>query len=254
MTLRDEGAAFLLAVQFLTRLPVPGSTLWSPDRMAAMPRWMPAVGMLIGLLTGLAYLAAVQVFAPLLAALLSTALSLMLTGALHEDGLADTCDGLGGGATRDRALEIMRDSRIGTYGAAALGMMLGAKVLALGSLPVAVVLPALVAAHAASRASAVVVIATSAYVRDQGAGRALAGGTSCRALVLPLGIAALACLPLLWAVPAMGLSCAVAGLVLGHLLVRRWFERRLGGHTGDCLGAVQQCSEIGFLLGLLAWL
>ena len=252
MTLREEARVFLLAVQFLTRLPVPVD--WSPERMAATPRWHPGVGVLIGVLTGLAYLAAVQVFPPLMAALLSTAFSLLLTGCFHEDGFADACDGLGGGQTRDRALEIMRDSRLGTYGTAGLGMMLAAKVLALGSLPVASVLPALVAGHAASRASSVLVIATSAYVRDHGTGKPVSEGMSRRDLRLPLAVGGLACLPLLAVVPPGAVLAALTGLVLGHWLMRRRFERRLGGYTGDCLGAVQQCSEIGFLLGLLAWL
>ncbi len=247
--LRDEGATFVLALQFLTRLPLPD--VYAPARMAALPRWFPAAGALIGGLVALAWLAAAAAFPPALAALLSTAFGLLLTGCFHEDGFADACDGLGGGATRERALEIMRDSRLGTYGAAGLGMMLAVKVAALAALAPGLVPFALVAGHAASRASAVAALATSAYVRDHGTGKPVAEGLSpgglAFAFALACGVAPLALLP-----PAGALAGAL-GLAAGHLAMRRAYERKLGGYTGDCLGAVQQVSEAGFLLGLLAW-
>lgn len=246
---RNEAAVFLLALQFLTRLPVPARG-YTPARLAATPRWLPAVGALIGGLVALAWLAAAAVFPPVLAVLLATAFGLLLTGCFHEDGFADACDGLGGGATRARALEIMRDSRLGTYGAAGLGMMLATKVAALAALPGALVPLALVAGHAASRASAVVVIATSAYVRDHGTGKPVATGLGRAGLAF-----ALACglAPLLFLPPLAALG-GLAGLILGHLAMRRTYQRKLGGYTGDCLGAVQQVSEVGFTLGLLACL
>jgi adenosylcobinamide-GDP ribazoletransferase len=247
--LRGEAAVFLLALQFLTRLPLPARG-YSAARMSATPRWLPAVGALIGGLVALAWLAAAAVFPPVLAVLLATAFGLLLTGCLHEDGFADACDGLGGGATRARALEIMRDSRLGTYGAAGLGMMLAAKVAALIALPGALIPLALVAGHAASRASAVAVIASSAYVRDHGTGKPVATGLSRRSLAFALacGVA-----PLLFLPPLAALG-GFAGLILGHLAMRSAWQRKLGGYTGDCLGAVQQVSEVGFTLGLLACL
>lgn len=246
---RNEAAILLLAVQFLTRLPVPAQG-HTPARLAATPRWFPAVGALIGGLIALAWLAAASVFPPVLAALLATAFGLSLTGCFHEDGFADACDGLGGGATRAKALEIMRDSRLGTYGAAGLGMMLATRVAVLAALPGALVPLALVAGHAASRASAVAVIATSTYVRDHGTGKPVATGLGRGGLAFALacGLAPLSLLPPL---AALG---GLAGLLLGHLAMRRAFERKLGGYTGDCLGAVQQTSEVGFTLGLLACL
>ena len=246
---RDEAAVFLLALQFLTRLPVPARG-YTPARLAATPRWLPAVGALIGGLVALAWLAAAAVFPPVLAVLLATAFGLLLTGCFHEDGFADACDGLGGGATRAKALEIMRDSRLGTYGAAGLGMMLATRVAALAALPGGLVPLALVAGHAASRASAVVVIATSVYVRDHGTGKPVATGLGRAGLAF-----ALACglAPLLLQPPLAALG-GLAGLILGHLAMRRTYQSKLGGYTGDCLGAVQQASEVGFTLGLLACL
>lgn len=252
--LADELVIFLLAVQFLTRLPVPGDVGYTPARMAATVRWHPGVGLLIGALTGAVFWACALVFPPLLAALLSTAFGIMLTGAFHEDGFADACDGLGGGVTRERALEIMRDSRLGTYGAAGLGLMLAGKVLALGALPLIAVPWVLIAGHGASRASSVLVIAGSAYVRDHGTGKPVADGISGRGLAFAMATAAIGLVPLFFVLPLVAVAAGLSGLALGHILMRRRFERRLGGYTGDCLGAVQQCSEIGFYLGVVAWL
>jgi adenosylcobinamide-GDP ribazoletransferase len=251
---REEISVFLLAVQFLTRLPV-GDPGWSPARMAATPRWHPGVGLLIGAMTGAAFWVALLAFPPVLAALLATAAGLLLTGCFHEDGFADACDGLGGGTTRERALEIMRDSRLGTYGAAGLGMMLAGRVAALAALaPLVPAVWLLVAGHALSRASSVLVIATSRYVRDHGTGKPVSEGISRSDLGVAMAVAALSAVPLVLAVGPAAVGLGLAGLFLGHWLMRRVFERKLGGYTGDCLGAVQQCSEIGFYLGLLAWL
>ncbi len=252
--LADEWAVLLLAVQFLTRLPLPADVGWTPERMAATPRWHPFVGVLIGLVCAAVYMLAAHVFPPTIAALLSTAAGLLATGCFHEDGFADSCDGLGGGSTRERALEIMRDSRIGTYGAAGLGMMLAGKVLALGALPVAIAPWVLIAGHAASRASSVLVIATSSYVRDHGTGKPVSDGISGASLTFALATGAAALLALAFVVPPAAIAGGLAGLGAGHLLMRARFERRLGGYTGDCLGAVQQTSEVGLLLGVLACL
>lgn len=242
--LREEWKVFLLAVQFLTRVPV--NPDWSEARMAATPRWYPAVGLLVGAVGATVFWAASWIFPTVMALILSTGATVLLTGAFHEDGFADFCDGLGGAVTRERALEIMRDSRLGTYGAVGLGLLLAAKIAALATVPGPMVLWALIAGHAASRASAVLVIATSDYVRDHGTGKPVATGRD--GLGPAWLVALLALLPL--GGSAVG---AVAGLALGHLAVRRVFERRLGGYTGDCLGAVQQASEVGLYLGIAAW-
>lgn len=244
---------FRLAVQFLTRLPV-ADVGYTPERMARTPKWHPAVGALIGALTGAVFFAGSLVWPPVVAVLVSVAAGLLLTGCFHEDGFADACDGLGGGSTRERALEIMRDSRLGTYGVAGLTMMLAGKVAVLAALPVWAVPFALVAGHAASRASSVQVLATSTYVRDHGTGKPVSEGIGRADLRFALLSGALACVPLMMAVGITAVLVGGAGLVLGHWLMRSRFERRLGGYTGDCLGVVQQCSEIGFLLSVLAWL
>lgn len=247
-----EWHIFLLATQFLTRLPVVAR--YSPERMAATPGWYPAVGLLIGASVAAVYWIAAMVFPPMLAALLSTVAGLLLTGCFHEDGFADACDGLGGGATRERALEIMRDSRLGTYGAAGLGMMLAVKVVSLGAMPGGVVPAVLIAGHAASRAASVVIMATSSYVRAEGAGKPVARGVTGRRLGLALGLSGAAMAAVALVAPVWAVLGGGAGLMLGAVATRARFERRLGGYTGDCLGAVQQVSEVGFYLGVLACL
>jgi adenosylcobinamide-GDP ribazoletransferase len=251
--LHEEARALALAWTFLTRVPLPVGPRPTPRRLAAALRYLPLVGILIGAVGALALLLAAQALPMVPAVLLSIAATVALTGALHEDGLADTLDGLGG-ADADRALAIMRDSRIGTYGALGLGLTLALKASALALMPLGVAAAALVAGHATSRLSSLALVATSAYARDAGTGGFTAAGVSRRALALATAVGAVV---LLLAMPFAGFGAVVTGIVglaVGHLLARAAFERRLGGYTGDCLGATQQLSEAGFYLGLLAWL
>lgn len=247
--LAEEWASFLLACQFLTRLPVPAR--WDAARMAAAPRWYPAAGLVVGALAAGAYLLAATRFSPDIAALAALATGMLVTGCLHEDGFADVCDGLGGNAPRARALEIMRDSRLGTYGVAGLALMLLGQWQALAGLGAGLAPLALLAGHAASRASCVVVMATSRYARPEGAATSVSGGVGPGSVAVALGVAALPFALLLLRAPAA--AAGLAGLVLAHLLTRAWFERRLGGYTGDCLGAVQQTGMLAFSLGVLGW-
>lgn len=244
-----ELPAFLLALQFLTRLGVKAP--YSVEAMRHSPRWYPGVGVVVGGISALVYGAGYWLFSPLIGVLLAVAAGMVVTGALHEDGFADACDGLGGTRPKERVLEIMRDSRIGTYGVLGLMLMVGCKVAALQALPGDAVAFVLIAGHAASRASMLWVMASSDYVRDQGAGSAVAGGIDRHALSVALVTTGLALLPLIFVVPLASIITGIAGLTFGHLVMRHWYEPRLGGYTGDCLGAVQQCSELGFTLGLL---
>ena len=252
MRVREELAVFLLAVQFLTRWPVRSQGLFTEARLTAATRYYPLVGAMIGAFSGAVFWFAQLVFPASLAIVLATAASLLATGAFHEDGFADTCDGLGGGTSRERALEIMRDSRLGTYGAAGLGLMLAAKVLALAATPPEIVPWLLIAAHAASRTSAVLAIAASSYVRDAGIARPVADSVAPDSLALVLVTGTAAVLALLAVAAPTAILAGVGGLAIGHLAMRGLYERKLGGYTGDCLGAVQQTSELGMYLGVAA--
>ncbi len=250
--LREELSIAGLAVQFLTRLPVPDPG-WSEDRMAATPRWYPAVGALVGALSGLIFLIALHLVPVAVAAVLATAGGILITGAFHEDGLADSADGLGGGSTRERALEIMRDSRLGTYGTLALVFVVLAKISALSAMPMLAPV-ALIAAHAVSRWSTLWVMFGMDYARDHGTGKPVAAGIETGGLIFAGVCAGAAMVPLAWMAGPSAVLAAIIGAVLGHWAMRARFARKLGGYTGDTLGAVQQVSEIGFYLGLLAWL
>ena len=228
---------------------------WTDTRAGRSPRWYPLVGALIGTAAALVYAALTWMFPPALAALGAVGFGMLLTGCLHEDGLADVCDGLGGGATRERALEIMRDSRIGAFGALGLGLVVAATVMALADLPPVVAAMGLIAGHAASRAAIVFVVLTCDYARADGAARHVAQDASDRGVaqvVLISMVVALAPLAFVAGLPAV--FCGLVGLVLGVVVIRCAFMRRLGGYTGDCLGGTQQLAEIGFYLGVLAWL
>ena len=256
-----ELAALGLALRLLTRWPLPrheagpASSASAPgvEQSAAAVSWYPLVGILIGAFAGIVFCLAHLVFPVALAVVLATAATLLATGALHEDGFADACDGLGGGATRERALEIMRDPRLGTYGAAGLGLLLAARVLALAAAPVETIPWLLVAAHAASRASMALALGTGTYARPTGIAAPLteSSPSGVRVAVAVVIGAAASCSLLFEATPAV-LLAGLGGLALGHLLMRLAYERRLGGYTGDCLGGVQQASELGMYLGALA--
>lgn len=251
--MKDEGASFLLAVQFLTRLPVQTGTLYTPKRMADSVRYYPLVGVLVGAASALVFIGADAILPQTISVLFAIVAGLLVTGAFHEDGLADTFDGVGGGLTREKSLEIMKDSRLGTYGTLALIAALALKAGALITLSSELLIAGLIAGHGLSRFSSVLVIITSRYVREDGTGKPVAGGASPTSFIIAVMTAGAVIAAWLVYLPAAALGIAVAGLMAGHILMRLFFEPKLGGYTGDTLGAVQQASEIGFYLGLVAW-
>lgn len=239
----------LMAIQYFTRVPMPSWVGHSAEHLSGTARYFTAVGVLVGGIGALVLWATSLILPGPLPVILSTATTVFLTGAFHEDGLADTFDGLGGGATRERALEIMKDSRIGTFGSAALVLTLMIKVAALSALPVMFAIVVLIAGHAFSRACAVTLLFAGSHVGNPELSRA-------RVVAQPMSwgefiVAALVgVVPLYWC----GMH-AVAGFVCASLVLfvlARWFMRRLGGFTGDTLGAAQQLTEITFYLAVLA--
>ena len=251
--LREEAAIAALAAQFLTRLPIPDPG-YSAARMAATPRWYPGVGLGLGVVLGAALWLGLAVFPPVVAVLLVTGLGVFMTGAFHEDGFADLCDGLGGGWTRDRALEIMRDSRVGAYGAIGIGLVMAVKVASLAALAghsAALGVVALIAGQGASRLGPVAIMAWLPYAREEGKAAPVARAPGAAGLMLATGLALLSLLPLAVTAPGAALL-AVPGCALGAGLIGNAMRRRLQGYTGDGLGAAQQLGEVGLYLGALA--
>lgn len=248
-------ALFLTAVQFLTRIPVPALTDFRPDWTARSARYFPLVGALVGLASGGVFLAASAFWSDLTPALLATTAGILITGAFHEDGLADTADGLGGGQTPERRLEIMKDSRLGTFGVLALGLGIGLKVVALSEIPAAVAIAVLVAAHAGGRGAAVLVMRVLPYAGDRAQTKVkpVAEGLTTGETAAAMAFAALAIVAAAWVLPmavAAALSAATV-LAAGMALLAR---RLIGGWVGDTLGACEQVFEIVFLVAIAGFL
>jgi adenosylcobinamide-GDP ribazoletransferase len=249
---------FLLALQFLTRVPVPAWVGFEPALMRRSVRHYALVGLFVGAFGAGIGGAASRLWPAAVAAALAVAATVWLTAAFHEDGLADTFDALLGAAPRERALAIMKDSRIGTYGAVALVLSLLLRVLLLAELLArdrTAAAAVLMASHAAGRSAAVALMASLPYARsdDPDATHAKVGSVATNvstadALVAAApGLLALVCAAWVQGAPVAGAAAAalLAGLVL---LMRHWLRSRLQGHTGDTLGATEQMGEIAVLL------
>jgi adenosylcobinamide-GDP ribazoletransferase len=256
---------FLLALQFFTRVPVTGPlAAWvgfSPQMLRASAAHLPGIGWLVGAVAALVFVGVGMglpgVAGALVAAVLSTIATVMLTGAFHEDGLADVADGLGGSAQRERALEIMKDSRIGAFGAVALVLALGLKFALLATLAgrgLQAAAIAIVGAHVLSRLMPLFLIRWLPYVGDSGASKAkpLADAISRGALAIAFVWAVPAVVLLLQAHDAAHVLAALLAAVFAALWMARLFMRRLQGFTGDGLGATQQVCELAIYLAL-AW-
>jgi adenosylcobinamide-GDP ribazoletransferase len=248
--LRGVIADLKIGVLFSTRIPLPHAAPVGGADVAAAGWTLPVIGALIGLLAASAYrLACACDLPPLIGAALAVTTSLLITGGLHEDGLADTLDGFGGGGDRERKLEIMRDSRIGTYGACGLVLSLLLRVGALASLagPAPVAL-ALIAAHAGGRAMMPLFLTLVPPARPDGlsAGAGRPTPTNATAAVL---------LGLVFLLACFGTARSVVALLLllaGLAVMRRLCLRQIGGQTGDVAGALEQVGEIVILLTAVA--
>jgi adenosylcobinamide-GDP ribazoletransferase len=257
--LLHESRLFFIALQFFTRCPIPAWVGFEPLWLQHCARYFPAVGSLVGGFAGLVLWGGLWLWPPAVAVGLSMAASIWLTGGFHEDGWADSCDGLGGSVSREKALLIMKDSRIGSYGALGLILMLGLKAACLVGLiavdPLLAVL-ALLWSHTASRAAPVWLMHALDYAGDAEHAKAKPLATQAGLATVGLTLAwvlATGALLALLAPPLLPALCAAA--VVGALttwLMQRWLLQRLGGYTGDNLGATQQLVELSSLLTLLA--
>lgn len=247
--LRREARALAAAWIYFTRLPLPLRLDFDADDWRHATSWWPLVGIGMGAVTGAVLTLAGPLWGAGIAAGLALGLGLLLGGAQHEDGFGDCCDGFGGGgADREKILAIMKDSRVGAFAVVGLVVLLGLKWQALAALPAGLLLIAPIAAAALSRASAAGLMAVLSYART-GPSRAAPVTSRLRgfrlALPLALGALPLALLPAAAALTALGVALA------GWALAALWLRRRLGGYTGDGLGATQQVIEIALLLTLI---
>ncbi|GAA5140980.1 adenosylcobinamide-GDP ribazoletransferase [Thalassotalea piscium] len=251
-----EWQLFCLSVMFFTRFPVPQSTPYSEALMNKSNRYFPLVGFLLALLLCVLYVIFNAILPLDVTVVLIVIASLLFTGAFHEDGLADMADGIGGGLTVERRLSIMKDSRIGTYGTVSLVLSLLLKfVLLLALAEHQLFIPSLLIAYTVSRALAATIIVNTNYVTDDSESKSkpLASQQSATELLFVIASGLLTLLMLInepWFFTF--LISLVAVLVLFRFFFRHWLIKRIGGFTGDCLGAGQQMSELLIYLTLLA--
>ncbi len=250
--LKAGAGSVVLALLWLSRLPV-GRLLPQPAPSLASSLWaFPLAGAILGAIVAAVYLIAAFFLPAVLAAIVAIGFGIWITGGLHEDGLADFADGMGGRDAVAR-LQIMRDSRIGSYGALTLGLVTALRIAALAALPVWAGAAALFALGAATRSGMVVALYLLPPARSDGLGRG-AGVPSAGAVVtaVVIGLIALATMWLCGFWPFVALTASIAAIVAAQLWVGSQAQRRLGGHTGDVLGAIQQAGEAVAFVALVA--
>ena len=247
MSPRSELETFIGAVRFFTRLNVPGHFGHDSVVLDRAMRYFPATGLIVGVIAGFAFAVTSFFWPKTLAVLAAMAAATLTTGALHEDGWSDMVDGFGGGWDRDRILAIMRDSAIGSFGSVALVMIVLVRFFALVEIDMLLVPIALISAHAVSRLWATCVFRALDYARTDGKAKPFGDKLVKADMIF---VTATALLPVLLLPP----SQSIPGLVLSALAaawLTRMFRKHIGGYTGDCLGAVQQLSEVAFYCGML---
>ena len=237
---------FLLALTFYTRLPGPQNQDYTKLPQATI--YLPLVGWVVGAVTALSFYLANLLWQQVIAVILALIVGIFLTGAFHEDGFADVCDGFGGGWGKQRIMEIMKDSFIGVYAVIGLIFILLLKISILSTLPTTTVPFVLFSGHSISRLFPLLLMQRYNYVRETDSKAAVAVYKPARRQLILATIFAL--IPLL----LLPLTCllSIIPLLLGNVFLGRYFYRHIGGYTGDCLGASQQLTEIVFYLSISA--
>lgn len=256
--MKRELQIFFTAVMYYTRIPCPRWVTHDPGFLSLATRYVPVIGWIVGSVYSGVIAGTLTIFPPAVSILLGMVASVLLTGAFHEDGFADMCDGFGGGWTKEKILLIMKDSRVGTYGVVGMILMLGIKFAATfelvdSALPMAHLVTLLIASHAVSRMMSASIIYFSSYAREDLDSKAkpVATGFTLPGLLAGTGLALLPFLIFLlqtrWVY-----SLTLVPMLIATTWLTRYFKKWIGGYTGDCLGAAQQINEVLFLLGILA--
>ena len=246
---RQQFNLFFTALQFYTRLPAPKWVVYRPENLSLATAYLPLIGWIVGIIAGGVWFVANYLTNPSIAVLCSMIISILLTGAFHEDGFADVCDGFGGGWTKEKILEIMKDSRVGTYASVGLILILALKFALLQSITgwENTIMAVLVSGHALSRLMPVFVIYMLPYSRDTDSkAKPVAQKPPFSVLVTAIVFGVL---PVFGMAVLLGQSLLLAAiLILGlvTILLARYFSKWIGGYTGDCLGAIQQVCEVAF--------
>ena len=241
---------FFTALMFITRIPVPKWVGYSEANLNKCNRYFSLVGIVVGGFGALVFWLGSFVFSNEIAVVLSMIATVLLTGAFHEDGFADVCDGFGGGWTKEKILVIMKDSRVGAYALIGMVLILLLKFFALNALSPVMVVPALIAGHSVSRAFAVSTMFTLPYVREDELSKSKPVTKNLH--VLDLWIAVVIGLASLLIFRNWMVYLTIVPLLITKVWLERYFKKWIGGYVGDCLGTVQQVTEIVFYLSLIA--
>lgn len=253
--MKTEIRIFFTALMFYTRLPCPKWVGHHPEYMKKGMRYFPLIGWITGGIAAVVLAVGMIIFSLPVAVLFSMVASVLVTGAFHEDGFADVCDGFGGGWTREQILDIMKDSRIGAYGA--LGILLIVLLKLFLTVEMIQFFPAdwvvisllLVSSHALSRFFSAVVSTTHEYVRPAGDSKVKPAVDSRKTGTLLIGsvFGLFPVFALVFILQSPVLLLVFIPLILSTIWLGWFFNKRIGGYTGDCLGTVQQVTEVVFL-------
>lgn len=251
--IQKEIRYFFTALMFFTRIPCPPSTDHSEEYLNKSRKYFPLIGWIVGGIAALVFWVSSLIFPVSISIVLSMVVSVLTTGAFHEDGFTDVCDAFGGGWGKAQILTIMKDSRIGAYGVIGMALLLLLKFLALSEMAAygrELVVVGLICAHAVSRFVASTFVHTHDYVQDLDVSKSKPIASSRLSLAEMAYSLVFALLPFLLfqnplALLALPLTY-VSKMYLGY-----YFKKHIGGYTGDCLGATQQVSEVVFYLSII---
>ncbi len=241
---------FLTAIMFITRIPVPKWVGYSETNLNQCNRYFPLVGIVVGSIGALVYWAAHFIFPSNIAVILSMVSTVITTGGFHEDGFADVCDGFGGGWTKDKILTIMKDSRVGAFGMIGTILILLLKYAALSAIPSSLMVITVISGHAISRAYAVSTMYTLAYVREDELSKSKPVTKNLHKTDFFIAIV-IGLLPLVGFGNWQIFLCIVP-LTITKLWLDIYFKKWIGGYVGDCLGSMQQVTEVIFYLSIIA--
>lgn len=239
--IKRETDIFFAALTFLTRIPAPTWVTFKTEYLDSAARYFPLVGALIAALSITVYSLCLPLYGHLLAIILSVITTVFITGAFHEDGFADFCDGFGGGWEKSQILTIMKDSRLGTYAAVGLALLLATKIQLLNVTNTEAIPLMILIGHTTSRALAASYLFNYNYVQDAEASKVkpLATSMTTNSLIF---VCVCGFIPLLW-LPTKSIIAILTALIIFRSVYGFYLKKKLGGYTGDCLGAAQQMSE-----------
>jgi len=241
---------FFTALMFITRIPVPKWVVYSENNLNKCNRYFPFVGIIIGGIGAFIYWLTHFIFPSNISILLSMIATILLTGGFHEDGFADVCDGFGGGWNKEKILEIMKDSRVGAYGMIGTILLLLLKFVSLSSLPEALIIPSLIASHSISRSFAVSTMFTLPYVREDELSKSKPVTKNLHKI--DFWIATITGLATLLIFHSWIIYTTIIPLIITKIWLDNYFKKWIGGYVGDCLGTIQQVTEVIFYLSLIA--